>query len=122
MTEFVPHELGAVFVISPVEENHVQMRIERHVAGRALHEGHRAAPDRAARASARGALFVNRSTLSTKRRVSTPNNAPSWASLRRHGNGSAREALILDRARSAGPIGGSPSGLPWLLWQLQFRP
>ncbi|XXT08058.1 hypothetical protein WME97_43355 [Sorangium sp. So ce367] len=55
MTEFVPHELGAVFVISPVEEDHVQMRIEPHVAGRALHDGHRAALDRAARASARGA-------------------------------------------------------------------
>ncbi|WP_437555695.1 hypothetical protein WME97_43335 [Sorangium sp. So ce367] len=24
VTEFVPHELGAVFVISPVEEDHVQ--------------------------------------------------------------------------------------------------
>ena len=58
MTEFVPHELGAVFVISPVEEDHVQMRIEPHVAGRALHGGHRAALDRAARASARTALFV----------------------------------------------------------------
>ncbi|XXR74337.1 hypothetical protein WMF16_17720 [Sorangium sp. So ce388] len=58
MTEFVPHELGAVFVISPVEEDHVQMRIEPHVAGRALHGGHRAALDRAARASARGAFFV----------------------------------------------------------------
>ncbi|AUX33319.1 uncharacterized protein SOCE836_054750 [Sorangium cellulosum] len=34
------------------------MRIEPHVAGRALHDGHRAALDRAARASARGALFV----------------------------------------------------------------
>ncbi|MDC0683834.1 hypothetical protein POL72_39280 [Sorangium sp. wiwo2] len=53
VTEFVPHQLGAVFVISPVEEDHVQMRIEPHVAGRALHDGHRAALDRAARASAR---------------------------------------------------------------------
>ncbi|XXT15381.1 hypothetical protein WME94_34540 [Sorangium sp. So ce429] len=58
MTELVPHELGAVFVISPVEEDHVQMRIEPRVAGRALHDGHRAALDRAARASARGAFFV----------------------------------------------------------------
>ncbi|AGP40480.1 hypothetical protein SCE1572_41850 [Sorangium cellulosum So0157-2] len=58
VTEFVPHELGAVFVISPVEEDRVQMRIEPHVAGRALHDGHRAALDRAARASARTALFV----------------------------------------------------------------
>ncbi|WP_437810776.1 hypothetical protein [Sorangium sp. So ce1078] len=44
------------FVISPVEEDHVQMRIEPHVAGRALHDGHRAALDPAARASARGGL------------------------------------------------------------------
>ncbi|WP_437901801.1 hypothetical protein [Sorangium sp. So ce124] len=58
MTEFVPHELGAVVVISPVEEDHVQMRIEPHVAGRALHDGHRAALGHAPRASARGALFV----------------------------------------------------------------
>ncbi|XXS80880.1 hypothetical protein WMF42_42600 [Sorangium sp. So ce176] len=58
VTELVPHELGAVFVISPVEEDHVQMRIEPHVAGRALHGGHRAALNRATRASARGALFV----------------------------------------------------------------
>ncbi|XXT71200.1 hypothetical protein WMF14_12250 [Sorangium sp. So ce693] len=43
VTEFVPHQLGAVFVISPVEEDHVQMRIEPHVAGRALHDGHRLA-------------------------------------------------------------------------------
>jgi hypothetical protein len=36
MTELVPYELCAVFVISPVEEDNVQVRIEPHVAGRAL--------------------------------------------------------------------------------------
>ncbi|AUX46075.1 uncharacterized protein SOCE26_075800 [Sorangium cellulosum] len=36
MTEFVPHELGAVFVISPVEEDHVQRLIVFRVRGIAV--------------------------------------------------------------------------------------
>ncbi|XXX47644.1 hypothetical protein WME76_07655 [Sorangium sp. So ce119] len=43
MVELVPYQLCAVFVIGPVEKDHVQVRIEPHVAGRALHDGHRAA-------------------------------------------------------------------------------
>ncbi|WP_437748062.1 hypothetical protein [Sorangium sp. So ce1504] len=58
VTELVPHELGAVFVVSPVEKDNVQMWIEPQVAGRALHDGHRAALGCAERASAHGALFV----------------------------------------------------------------
>ncbi|MGK3958997.1 hypothetical protein WMF38_38820 [Sorangium sp. So ce118] len=58
VTELVPHELCAVFVVSPVEKHDVQMWIEPQVAGRALHDGHRAALGRAERASAHGALFI----------------------------------------------------------------
>lgn len=58
VTELVPHELCAVFVVSPVEKDNVQMLIEPQVAGRALHDDHRAALGRAERASAHGALFV----------------------------------------------------------------
>jgi hypothetical protein len=51
-------ELADASVVSPVEKDNVQMWIEPQVAGRALHDGHRAALGRAERASAHGALFV----------------------------------------------------------------
>ncbi|WP_437990171.1 hypothetical protein [Sorangium sp. So ce145] len=47
MTELVSHELCAVFLVSPVEKDNVQMWIEPQLAGRASHGGHRAALDRA---------------------------------------------------------------------------
>ncbi|XXX77050.1 hypothetical protein WMF30_56315 [Sorangium sp. So ce134] len=49
VTELVPHEREAVFVVSAVEKENVQVWIEPQVAGRALHDGHRAALGRAAR-------------------------------------------------------------------------
>ena len=52
MTELVPHQLCAVFGVSTVEKENVQVWIEPHVAGRTLQSGHRAALGRAKRASA----------------------------------------------------------------------
>ena len=57
MTELVPHEAVAVFVIGTVENHDVQLWIQAEIARRALYHGDRAGLGRPERAATLGALL-----------------------------------------------------------------